>query len=69
MFATGGADRVIKIWDLAKASVDASDALKITLTGHISPVRGFWHLAIDTCTSFQLMRINKSSVEIWKPIK
>jgi pleiotropic regulator 1 len=39
MFATGGADRVIKIWDLAKASVGASDALKITLTGHISPVR------------------------------
>lgn len=40
MFATGGADRVIKIFDLAKASVGAEDALKITLTGHISPVRG-----------------------------
>ena len=40
MFATGGGDRVIKVWDLAKASVGASDALKITLTGHISPVRG-----------------------------
>lgn len=40
MFATGGADRVIKIFDLAKASVGAPDALKITLTGHISPVRG-----------------------------
>jgi pleiotropic regulator 1 len=40
MFATGGADRVIKIFDLAKASVGASDALKLTLTGHISPVRG-----------------------------
>ena len=40
MFATGGADRVIKVWDFAKASVGASDALKITLTGHISPVRG-----------------------------
>jgi len=40
MFATGGADRVIKVWDLAKASTGASDALKITLTGHISPVRG-----------------------------
>jgi pleiotropic regulator 1 len=40
MFATGGADRVIKVWDLAKASVGASDALKITLTGHISPIRG-----------------------------
>eukprot|EP00548_Thalassiothrix_antarctica_P017473 CAMPEP_0194182200 /NCGR_PEP_ID=MMETSP0154-20130528/22212_1 /TAXON_ID=1049557 /ORGANISM="Thalassiothrix antarctica, Strain L6-D1" /LENGTH=457 /DNA_ID=CAMNT_0038898367 /DNA_START=20 /DNA_END=1390 /DNA_ORIENTATION=- len=40
MFATGGGDRVIKVWDLAKASVGASDALKITLTGHISPIRG-----------------------------
>eukprot|EP00547_Thalassionema_nitzschioides_P006568 CAMPEP_0194207474 /NCGR_PEP_ID=MMETSP0156-20130528/6197_1 /TAXON_ID=33649 /ORGANISM="Thalassionema nitzschioides, Strain L26-B" /LENGTH=469 /DNA_ID=CAMNT_0038934247 /DNA_START=133 /DNA_END=1542 /DNA_ORIENTATION=- len=40
MFATGGGDRVVKVWDLAKASVGAPDALKITLTGHISPVRG-----------------------------
>lgn len=40
MFATGGADRVIKIFDLAKAGVGAPDALKITLTGHIGPVRG-----------------------------
>ena len=40
MFATGGGDRVIKIFDLAKACVAAEDALKITLTGHISPVRG-----------------------------
>ena len=40
MFATGSADRTIKIWDLAKASVGASDALKLTLTGHISPIRG-----------------------------
>jgi len=40
LFATGGGDRVIKIFDLAKACVAANDALKITLTGHISPVRG-----------------------------
>lgn len=40
LFATGGNDRVIKIFDLAKACVASSDALKITLTGHISPVRG-----------------------------
>ena len=40
LFATGGADRVIKIFDLAKACVASDDALRITLTGHISPVRG-----------------------------
>lgn len=40
MFATGGGDRVIKVFDLARACVAAPDALKITLTGHISPVRG-----------------------------
>jgi len=40
MFATGAADRVIKIFDLAKASVGREDALKITLTGHIGPIRG-----------------------------
>ncbi|XP_055345861.1 pleiotropic regulator 1-like isoform X2 [Paramacrobiotus metropolitanus] len=33
-FATGAADRLIKIWDLATAE------LKLTLTGHISAVRG-----------------------------
>lgn len=33
-FATGAADRCIKIWDLA------SGTLKLTLTGHISAVRG-----------------------------
>lgn len=33
-FATGSADRIIKIWDLA------SGKLKVSLTGHISSVRG-----------------------------
>jgi pleiotropic regulator 1 len=33
-FATGSADRVIKIWDLA------SGTLKLSLTGHINTVRG-----------------------------
>ena len=33
-FATGAGDRVIKVWDLA------SGELKLSLTGHISTVRG-----------------------------
>lgn len=33
-FATGSADRTVKIWDLA------SGRLKLTLTGHVSTVRG-----------------------------
>ena len=33
-FATGAGDRVIKIWDLA------SGELRLSLTGHISTVRG-----------------------------
>ena len=33
-FCTGSADRVIKIWDLA------SGTLKLSLTGHVSTVRG-----------------------------
>ncbi|CAH0586817.1 unnamed protein product [Chrysodeixis includens] len=33
-FATGAADRVIKIWDLANGK------LKVSLTGHVSTVRG-----------------------------
>lgn len=38
-FATGAADRVIKVWDLA------SGKLKLSLTGHVSTVRG---LAVST---------------------
>ena len=40
LFATGGGDRVIKVFDLAKACVVAPGALKITLPGHISPIHG-----------------------------
>lgn len=40
LFASGAADRTIKIWNLPKASVGATDALQLTLTGHISPIRG-----------------------------
>lgn len=40
MFASGSADRTIKLWNLPKAAVGAEDALQLTLTGHISAVRG-----------------------------
>jgi pleiotropic regulator 1 len=41
LFATGSADRTIKVWNLASAVVgDEARALQLTLTGHISPVRG-----------------------------
>eukprot|EP00602_Paraphysomonas_sp_CaronLab_P006373 CAMPEP_0185027454 /NCGR_PEP_ID=MMETSP1103-20130426/12522_1 /TAXON_ID=36769 /ORGANISM="Paraphysomonas bandaiensis, Strain Caron Lab Isolate" /LENGTH=396 /DNA_ID=CAMNT_0027561459 /DNA_START=150 /DNA_END=1337 /DNA_ORIENTATION=- len=39
-FATGSADRTIKIWDLAKCCAGAEGGLKLTLTGHISAIRG-----------------------------
>lgn len=39
-FATGSADRTIKIWDLAKCCAGAEGGLKLTLTGHIHTVRG-----------------------------
>eukprot|EP01031_Cornospumella_fuschlensis_P044059 gene44059-53865_t len=39
-FATGSADRTIKIWDLAKCCAGAEDGLKLTLTGHVHTVRG-----------------------------
>ena len=39
-FATGSADRTIKIWDFAKCVAGSEGGLKLTLTGHIGPVRG-----------------------------
>lgn len=38
--ATGSADRTIKLWNFAAASVGDENSLQLTLTGHISPVRG-----------------------------
>uniref|UniRef100_A0A7S1BVG8 Guanine nucleotide-binding protein subunit beta-like protein n=2 Tax=Corethron hystrix TaxID=216773 RepID=A0A7S1BVG8_9STRA len=40
MLASGAADRTIKIFDLPRASAGADDALLLTLTGHVGPVRG-----------------------------
>jgi pleiotropic regulator 1 len=39
-FATGSKDRTIKIWDFPKSVLGDKDCLKLTLTGHISGVRG-----------------------------
>eukprot|EP01040_Poterioochromonas_malhamensis_P006233 gene6233-6708_t len=39
-FATGSADRTIKIWDLAKCCAGTEGGLKLTLTGHINAIRG-----------------------------
>lgn len=39
-FATGSNDRTIKIWDFPKSVLGDKDCLKLTLTGHISGVRG-----------------------------
>ena len=39
-FATGSMDRTIKIWDFPKSVLGDKDCLKLTLTGHISGVRG-----------------------------
>ncbi|KAG5191609.1 WD40-repeat-containing domain protein [Tribonema minus] len=39
-FATGSADRTIKVWDLAKCAAGAEGGLKLTLTGHINCIRG-----------------------------
>lgn len=39
-FVTGSADRTIKVWDFAKCCAGAEGGLKLTLTGHISAIRG-----------------------------
>lgn len=62
MFATGSADRTIKLWDLAKASVGASDALKLTLTGHISAVRG---LAFSPKHPYLFSAAEDKTVKCW----
>ena len=46
-FATGSADRTIKIWDTA------SGQLKLTLTGHIEQIRG-WQLFQSVSFLFNL---------------
>jgi pleiotropic regulator 1 len=55
-FATGAADRTIKIWDLA------SGTLKLTLTGHISTVRG---LAVSNRHPYIFSVAEDKTVKCW----
>jgi len=55
-FATGSADRTIKIWDLA------SGTLKLTLTGHISTVRG---LAVSARSPYLFSAGEDKMVKCW----
>lgn len=55
-FATGAADRTIKIWDLA------SGTLKLTLTGHISTVRG---LAVSARHPYLFSVSEDKTVRCW----
>uniref|UniRef100_T1IU65 Pleiotropic regulator 1 n=1 Tax=Strigamia maritima TaxID=126957 RepID=T1IU65_STRMM len=55
-FATGSADRVIKIWDLA------SGKLKLSLTGHISAVRG---LAVSSRQPYLFSCGEDKQVKCW----
>lgn len=55
-FASGGNDRLIKIWDLARGT------LKVSLTGHISPVRG---LAISSRHPYLFSCGEDKTVKCW----
>jgi len=55
-FATGSADRTIKIWDLA------SGTLKLTLTGHINCPRG---LAVSTRHPYLFSCAEDKMVRCW----
>lgn len=55
-FASGSADRTIKIWDLASAS------LKLTLTGHISTVRA---MAVSARSPYLFSAGEDKQVKCW----
>ena len=61
-FATGSADRTIKIWDFPKSCAGAEGALKLTLTGHISAVRG---LAVSSRHPYLFSAGEDKMVKCW----
>ena len=61
-FVTGGADRTLKIWDLAKCCAGAPNGLRLTLTGHISAVRG---LAVSPRTTYMFSCAEDKMVKCW----
>ncbi|KAH8080031.1 malonyl-CoA decarboxylase [Aureococcus anophagefferens] len=60
-FATGGADRTIKIWDLAKCAAGAEGGLKLTLTG-TSTRSG---LAVSARTTYMFSAGEDKKVMCW----
>lgn len=65
-FASGAADRTIKIWDLA------SGQLKLTLTGHISAVRGLAisprHPYLFSCGEDKMVKVSFNAINFYKTI-
>jgi pleiotropic regulator 1 len=61
-FATGSADRTIKIWDLAKCCAGAADGLRLTLPGHIDQVRA---LAISARHPYMFSAGDDKTVKCW----
>mmetsp|Transcript_6909 Transcript_6909/g.20251 ORF Transcript_6909/g.20251 Transcript_6909/m.20251 type:complete len:502 (+) Transcript_6909:277-1782(+) len=61
-FVTGGVDRTIKVWDLAKCGAGAEGGLKLTLTGHINAIRG---LAVSPRTTYMFSAGEDKKVLCW----
>jgi pleiotropic regulator 1 len=61
-FATGSADRTIKIWDLAKCCTASEGGLKLTLTGHIDSVRA---LAVSSRHPYLFSAGEDKQVKCW----
>ena len=61
-FATGSADRTVKIWDLARCVAGAEGGLKLTLTGHINAIRG---IGVSDRTTYMFTAGEDKKVMCW----